>query len=170
TRSARRSTPRVMVEPTANGMPLTPARSRSGELTSFYKRPASEDENTGRLRTRLKGMKYRIGLALVLVGVLGLASTGLAAGRGGQGGGPGGHGGGPAVHGGAGGVHGSAGAFQGHSGEFHGRPGAFHDHPGAFHDHPRFHGRGFVGVAPFVWAPGYDYEPPVVEAPPAYIP
>jgi len=144
-------------------MPLTPPGAASGALTLFYKRSASQDENTERLRTRLKDMKYRIALALVLVGVLGFASVGVAAGRGGQGGGAAGHGGGPAVHSGAGGFHGSAGAFHGHSGEFHG-------HPGAFHDHPRFHGRGFVGVAPFVWAPGYVYEPPVMEAPPVYVP
>jgi hypothetical protein len=104
----------------------------------------------------------RTALAVMLVAVLGFASVGHAAGRGSQGGSAAGHGGGPAAHGGTSGFHNSPGAF-------HGSPGAFHDHPGAFHDH-RFHGRGFVGVAPFVWAPGYVYAPPVVEAPPVYVP
>lgn len=88
-------------------------------------------------------------LAIVLSLVLGGAAVGQAAGRGGHGGGS--HGGG--------GVHG--GGFHG------GHGGGFHGHPGAFHGHPHFRGRGFIGVAPFYWGPGYVY-PPVVEAPPVY--
>lgn len=132
---------------------------------SFYKRAgaALTALNTGRPGSRLNDMKVcRTALAVMLVAVLGFASVGHAAGRGSQGGSAAGHGGGPAAHGGTSGFHNSPGAF-------HGSPGAFHDHPGAFHDH-RFHGRGFVGVAPFVWAPGYVYAPPVVEAPPVYVP
>jgi hypothetical protein len=102
----------------------------------------------------------------MLVAVLGFASVGHAAGRGSPGGGAAGHGG---FHGSSGGFHGGSGGFHGGSGAFHGNPGGFHGNPGGFHDH-HFHGRGFVGVAPFVWAPGYVYDPPVVEAPPAYVP
>jgi hypothetical protein len=153
---------------------------------SFYKRAGAARTalNTGRPGSRLNDMKVcRTALAVMLVAVLGFASVGHAAGRGNQGGSAAGHGGGPAAHGGTNGFHnspgafrgspgafgGSPGAFHGSPGAFHGSPGAFHDHPGAFHD-DRFHGRGFVGVAPFVWAPGYVYAPPVVEAPPVYVP
>ena len=97
---------------------------------------------------------YKTAIAALLVVVLGFATAGEAAGRGG-------HAGGPAVHGGAGGWRGAAGGVPGHGGDFHGHPGAFHDH---------FRGRTFIGVAPFVWAPGYVYAPPVVEAPPVYGP
>jgi hypothetical protein len=100
-------------------------------------------------------MKYvRTALAIGFALVLGLTTAAQAA--------PGpGHGAGPAMHPGFGGPHRAAG--------FPDRPGEFHGHPGEFHDH-RFHGRAFVGVAPFVYAPGFIYEPPVVAAPPEYVP
>jgi hypothetical protein len=31
--------------------------------------------------------------------------------------------------------------------------------------HPGFHGRAFIGVTPFWWAPGYVYTPPPVYSP-----
>jgi hypothetical protein len=91
------------------------------------------------------GMKpYHAALAFLLVLLLGWAAVGHAAGRGDHGGG----------------------FRQGAGPGFHG--GGFHGHPG-FPGHPGFHGRAFIGVAPFVWGPGYIYTPPpVVEAPPAY--
>jgi hypothetical protein len=104
-------------------------------------------------------MKYvRTALAIGFAFVLGCTTAAQAAPGGGHG--FGGHGAGAAGHPGFGGPHHAAG-FPGHPGEFHGHPG--------FHD-PRFHGRAFVGVAPFVYAPGYIYEPPVVAAPPEYVP
>src|SRR5262245_9576194 len=110
-------------------------------------------------------MKYvRTALAIGFAVVLGLTSAAQAAPGGGHGfGGGAGAAGHPGFAGpGFRGPHRAAGS-PGHPGEFHG-------HPGEFHEHPRFHGRAFVGVAPFVYAPGYIYEPPVVAAPPEYVP
>jgi hypothetical protein len=94
---------------------------------------------------------YHAALAVVFVVLLGWAALGHADGRGGHSG----HGGGPGFHGGAQGFHGGRGAFHGHPG-------------GGFHGHPGFHGRAFIGVAPFWWGGGYVYAPPPVYAQPGY--
>jgi len=119
---------------------------------------------------RLKGMrKISAALAILLALTLGVVPAGYAAGRGNSGGHGGGHAGGGAAHG---AFHGGAparGDFHGHGGGFRGHGGGFHGHPGAFHGHEHFHGRGFIGVSPFIFAPGYVYTPPVyVDPGPVY--
>ena len=98
---------------------------------------------------RHKGMKKLVSV-LSLVALL-AGSAGIVAAAPAHGGGSGGfHGGG------GGGFHGSGG-FQGHP--------AFHGH--GFHH--GFHGRTFVGVAPFFWDPFPVYvAPPVYTAPAPY--
>jgi hypothetical protein len=103
-------------------------------------------------------------LAILFALTLGFTPVGYAAERGG-------HGGGPAAHGGSQGHGGgpARGGFQGHGGGFRGHDGGFQGHPGGFHGHGHFHG-GFIGVSPFIWAPGYVYAPPVyVDPGPVYV-